>query len=99
MNIQIDREDLLKEKLSTGINIFTGAGFSCLPDEDGNSLPIVSDLCGELCEKFNIDYDTFGNDLEALCALADGDDLQEFLRQKFHVDKINSKYLLLNKKD
>ena len=97
MNIQIDREDLLKEKLSTGINLFTGAGFSCLPNEDGNSLPIVSELCVELCERFNLSYDTFGNDLEALCALADGDDLQDFLRKKFHVDKINSKYLLLNK--
>ncbi|MBQ7898053.1 MAG: SIR2 family protein [Clostridia bacterium] len=95
--MQIDREDLLKEKLLTGINLFTGAGFSCLPNEDGVSLPVVSELCVELCKKFNLPHDTFGNDLEALCALADGNELQEFLRQKFHVDKINSKYLLLNK--
>lgn len=97
MSIIIDREYLFKEKLCTGINLFTGAGFSCLPDEDGNSLPIVTDLCKELCEKYNISYDTFGGDLESICALADGDDLQKFLREKFYVKKINPKYLLLNK--
>lgn len=97
MSIQIDREDLLKEKIKTGINLFTGAGFSCLEDEEGNSLPIVSELCKELCEVFNLPYDTYGDDLEVLCALADGDDLQAFLRKKFHVNSINPKYRLLNK--
>lgn len=97
MDIKIDREDLFAEKLLSGINLFTGAGFSCLPDDEGNSLPTADKLALELCEKFNLSYDTFGNDLESLCALADGDELQDFLRIRFRVCKINSKYLILNK--
>ena len=97
MNIKVDREDLFVEKLLSGINLFTGAGFSCLPDDEGNALPTGDELCSELCKKFSLPYDTFGNDLESLCALADGDELQDFLRQKFKVNKINPKYLLLNK--
>lgn len=97
MAIEIAREDLFKEKLLSGINLFTGAGFSCLPDEDGKSLPTVNELCPEICEKFGLPYDTFGNDLEAICALADGDELDDFLRQKFQVNKFNKKYLILNR--
>lgn len=97
MQIRIDREDLFKEKIFSGINLFTGAGFSCLPDNEGHKLPIVAELCPEICKKFDLSYDTFGNDLEAISALADGIELQEFLRGKFKVEQINSKYLLLNK--
>ena len=97
MVIKIDREDLFAEKVLSGINLFTGAGFSCLPDDEGKFLPTADELALELCKKFNLPYDTFGNDLESLCALADGDELQDFLRNKFKVDKINPKYLLLNK--
>lgn len=97
MGIKIDREDLFAERLFSGINLFTGAGFSCLPDDEGNFLPTADELALELCKKFNLPYDTFGNDLESLCALADGDELQDFLRNKFKVNKINPKYLLLNK--
>lgn len=97
MAIEIAREDLFKEKLLSGINLFTGAGFSCLPDEDGNSLPTVSELCPEICKRFGLSYETFGNDLEAICALADGDELDDFLRQKFQVNKFNKKYLILNR--
>ena len=92
MAIEIAREDLFKEKLLSGINLFTGAGFSCLPDEDGKSLPTVNELCPEICEKFGLPYDTFGNDLEAICALADGDELDDFLRQKFQVNKFMLKW-------
>ena len=73
MDILIEREELLKEKLKLGIHLFTGAGFSCLKNENGNSLPIVSELCKEICDKFDFQYDTFGDDLESLCALAEGD--------------------------
>lgn len=95
--MKVEREDLFVEKLMTGVNLFTGAGFSGLPDDDGNSLPTADELCPELCRNFNLSYETFGNDLEALCALVDNDELQDFLRKKFTVKKINSRYLLLNR--
>ncbi len=97
MDIEIGRIDLFKEKLLTGINLFTGAGFSCLPDEDGKKLPTGDELCPEICERFGLSYEVFGSDLEAICALADGDELDSFLREKFRVEKINLKYLILNK--
>ncbi|UYO62189.1 SIR2 family protein [Acetobacterium wieringae] len=97
MKIKIDREDLFKEKLQSGINLFTGAGFSCLPDEEGNQLPVANELCQEICKKFDLSYETFGNDLESISTLADGDEYQSFLRNKFKVSQINKKYLLLNR--
>lgn len=97
MQIRIDREDLFREKILSGINFFTGAGFSCLPDDEDYKLPVVAELCPEICKKFDLPYDTFGNDLETISALADGNELQEFLRSKFKVKKINIKYLLLNR--
>ncbi len=97
MRIRIDREDLFREKLLSGINLFTGAGFSCLSDIDGNKLPIADELCPEICAKFNLSYEVFGNDLENICALANEDELQDYLRKKFTIYKINEKYMLLNK--
>lgn len=97
MKAQIDRKELFLEKLQSGINLFTGAGFSCLPDDDNKSLPTADELCWEICEKFDLSHERFGGDLEALCALADDDGLQKFLRQKFKVTKFNPKYLILNK--
>ncbi len=94
---KFDRQDLFKEKLFKGINLFTGAGFSCLADEDGNKLPLADELCKEICNRFELSYDVFGSDLETVCAIAQGDELQELLRKKFSVEKINEKYLLLNK--
>lgn len=97
MSINIDRIDLFREKLLTGINLFTGAGFSCLPNNEGVSLPTANELCPELCQKFNLSYDTFGDDLEAICALADGNQLQNFFRKRFKVSNISDKYFILNR--
>lgn len=94
--IPIDKENLFKEKLQTGINLFTGAGFSCLPDEDGVHLPTREELCPEICEKFGVSAD-FGTDLESLSALAEGTMYQRFLRERFTVTKCSSEYLLLNR--
>ena len=53
-NNNIDCVEMFRVALQKGINLFTGAGFSVLPDADGNVLPIASDLCGEICERFSI---------------------------------------------
>ena len=49
MSAKIERAELFKERLKSGINVFTGAGFSCLPDSLGNSLPTAEELCSEIC--------------------------------------------------
>lgn len=96
MNINIKRENLFKEKLLTGINLFTGAGFSCLPDEDNKKLPTVSGLCTDICDEFHISED-FGDDLESISALAEGNAYQDFLRRKFKISKCNKDYYLINR--
>ena len=97
MEIQIDRKNLFKEKMLSGINLFTGAGFSCLPDAEGHKLPVAAELCREMCEKFDLSYESFGDDLEIISSLVDGPEFQEYLRNKFKVETINMKYLLLNR--
>lgn len=49
--VPIDSRHLFFEKLHTGINLFTGAGFSVLKDSSGNGLPVASDLGTDLCKK------------------------------------------------
>lgn len=97
MSVCIDREDLFKNYLLFGINLFTGAGFSCLPDDSGKTLPVATDLCKEICINFELEQDIYGDDLETVSTIVDGSEFQDFLRRKFTVDKINSKYLLLNR--
>ena len=89
MEIQIDRKNLFKEKMLSGINLFTGAGFSCLPDSEGHKLPVAAELCREMCEKFDLSYESFGDDLEIISTLVDGPEFQEYLRNKFKVETIN----------
>ncbi len=94
MGILIDREALFKEKMKTGINLFTGSGFSVLP-YNGVTLPTGSALCKEVCTRFEIS-ENYENDLETISALAPKQGLQEYLRDKFTVSGCNELYLYIN---
>lgn len=51
--MNIENEHLFNNALSTGINLFVGAGFSILAkDEDGNRLPLGSELSKELAAMY-----------------------------------------------
>lgn len=98
MAIQIDKIEMFKEALSTGINLFTGAGFSKLPDATGNTLPDASELCGEICHNFSISA-TYTNDLERLSNIVNlraKTQFQEYLRKKYTVTSYNKLYDVLN---
>ena len=98
MAIQIDKIEMFKEALSTGINLFTGAGFSKLPDATGNTLPDASELCGEICHNFSISA-TYANDLERLSNIVNlraKTKFQEYLRKKYTVTSYNKLYDVLN---
>lgn len=96
MGIKIKHAELFKEKLRSGINVFTGAGFSCLPNASGYSLPTAKELCTEICSAFSLP-DEFSDDLEALSALAPKQQLQDLLRKKFTIIEYNDSYDVLNK--
>ena len=95
MNPEIDLPQLFKEKLETGINLFTGAGFSCLPNSSGFRLPIGGELSKEICSRFNID-EMFADDLETATTLAPKQELQEFLRNRYTITEYNELYDVLN---
>ena len=98
MAIQIDKIEMFKEALSTGINLFTGAGFSKLPDATGNTLPDASELCGEICHNFSISA-TYTNDLERLSNIVNlraKTQFQEYLRKKYTVTSYSKLYDVLN---
>ena len=98
MAIQIDKVEMFKEALFTGINLFTGAGFSKLPDATGKSLPDASELCGEICHNFSISA-AYGNDLERLSNIVNlraKTQFQEYLRKKYTVTSYNKLYDVLN---
>ncbi len=40
MAVRIEDEEVFKDALIHGINLFTGAGLSVLPDANGNVLPL-----------------------------------------------------------
>ncbi len=97
MIIRIDNENLFKEKLKNGINLFVGAGFSCLPDEKGNTLPIGNELAKEICDKFEVEQ-IYSDDLPTASALVrNKHDLQNFLRERFRVTSYNPAYMAINK--
>ncbi len=96
MGAKIDNSELFLEKLRTGICLFTGAGFSTLPDKDGKKLPTSSDLAKELAKKFDID-EAFGDDLSYISEQCPPNELDEFLREKFTINSYNPLYNILNK--
>lgn len=97
--IVIDKEELFKEALQLGFNLFTGAGFSTLPSPEGKCLPHAADLAKEICEKFNIN-EKFANDLEKLSGILNTrskQQFQDYLRKKFTINSYNPLYNVLDK--
>jgi hypothetical protein len=98
--MKIEHEDTLKKALVEGINIFLGAGFSILAqDENGNNLPTGNELVEELVSKFDCGH-LKNLPLDKLCTIIrkkHGVRLDEFLKKRFTVKKFNSAYAnLLN---
>ncbi|WP_455031556.1 SIR2 family protein [Oribacterium sp.] len=95
----IDRVEIFKVALQSGINLFTGAGFSKLPDAEGNLLPDANELCPQICERFVIDA-RYKNDLEKLSNIVNlrhKDAFQKYLREKFTVSSYNHQYDILDR--
>lgn len=99
MALKIEYEELFKQKLTNGINLFTGAGFSVLPDTENVKLPDSQQLCEEIYKSFKIDF-SYGNDLESLSTIVEAtasQRYQAFLRKRFTVKKYNDLYNSINK--
>jgi len=98
MNPEIDNINTFKSALKTGINIFTGAGFSTLINTDGTGLPTSNELAEEIAKKFSIPF--YKDDINKTFDIAStkyGSELQSHLRRRFNVKTCNDKYYALNK--
>ena len=95
----IQYEEIFYDKLKTGINLFTGAGFSVLPSPSGKCLPVASDLENEICRKFNI-TNLIGAGLELISMQAsrlNANGFDTFLRERYRVDSSNPLYDVINR--
>lgn len=96
--VDIKNRNLFFDNLKRGINIFTGAGFSKLQSPSGNILPDASELCEQICNKFNIST-AYAKDLEMLSSILKRnckDAFQKYLREQFTVTDYNELYNVLN---
>lgn len=97
--IEIDNRNIFFENLKTGINLFTGAGFSILESPSGNTLPTADELCEEIRTKFNLDV-IYSNNLEKLSSILKRNckkEFQSYLREKYTIHDYNELYDVLNK--
>lgn len=97
--IEIDNRNIFFDKLKTGINLFTGAGFSVLESPSGNRLPTADALCEDICKRFDVDT-KIAKDLEKVSSILKRNcktEFQEYLRGKYIVQDYNELYDVLNK--
>ena len=97
--IEIDNRNIFFEKLRTGINLFTGAGFSVLEDSNGRKLPTAKALGEELCTVFNVNA-AYATDLEKLSSILKRNskkEFQDYLRKRYMVSEYNNLYDAINK--
>lgn len=92
MSINIQCEELFKSRLLTGINLFTGAGFSTLDSPSGYRLPTAQQLCEEIIDKFSISEVSKDDGLDYVSEFCPESDYQNYLRERFSVTDYNSLY-------
>lgn len=96
--MQIDNEALLRSSLSSGINLFLGAGFSLLATSKIGLLPLGSKLNEELQKKFLSAPVSLS--LPQTCqviARARKSELQDYLTQRFRVTEYDANYHAIEK--
>ncbi len=92
--MKIQNESLFRHSLTTGINLFLGAGFSVAASSSGKSLPAGDGLKNELIDHFKRTKPS-SLSLPQLCqiiASTQRDALAQFFHGRFHVDEFPSEY-------
>lgn len=97
MGISIQCEEVFKNRLSTGINLFTGAGFSTLKSPSNNCLPTGKQLCKEIIEHFSLSDVSEDDGLDYVSEFCPESEYQNYLRERFSVTDYNPLYNSLMK--
>lgn len=91
--MNIENEHLFNNALSTGINLFVGAGFSILAkDEDGNRLPLGSELSKELAAMYGKSESFSLSQIASILEATDKDGLRRYLNKRFSVKTVDPLY-------
>mgnify|MGYP003307890600 CR=1 FL=1 len=98
MGLTIDNENLFKQAITDGVNLFVGAGFSLLAkDADGKQLPLGGELNEELRTHFGKNSIL---PLPQLCTILEKSNKEAFhnyLKNRFSVKYIDTRYYSINK--
>lgn len=93
--MQVESENLFRDALRSGINLFLGAGFSLLAkDKDGTALPLGSQLATELAREFDL-TDTNALSLPQICTIIERsqkDRLRSYLKKRLTVGDFDPSY-------
>jgi hypothetical protein len=94
--MRIEIEEIFKQGLQNGVNLFLGAGFSVgCKNIEGLTLPIGNELATELAEKFL----TPKLDLTKVTAIIESkskDELSDYLRKRFSISEFDDLYKSLD---
>jgi hypothetical protein len=100
--MQIENENTFRAAIGKQVNLFLGAGFSTLAqDNEGNDLPLGGELAKELRAAFELE-ELVSVDLPQLCTIISAsraDELRQFLVDRFTVGSFSTKYKALCRLD
>lgn len=98
--MHIEKENTLRAAIKSGINLFVGAGFSCLAENSaGLDLPVGDMLKSELCKYFNL-QSCACLELSKVCTIIEQRDpaaFRLFLKQRFTVERYDERYESITK--
>lgn len=94
----IQNENSLLQALQTGINMFTGSGFSTLAkDKEGHNLPTGGELCRELQDIFKKPYVDNLSHISTILERTQRDEFYKYLIGRFNVEYIDPLYYSINR--
>lgn len=95
--MKITNQNFFEHTISTGINLFLGAGFSILAkDCAGRALPVGNGLRDELSEKFSKSNAFSLPQLSTIIGSINKGDLQQYLTERFTVVEYDTRYMAIN---
>jgi len=97
--IEVENAASFLQAARTGINIFTGAGWSTLAKSNLGPLPVGNTLSKELRDKFSVDPNEALDlpQLSTVIAARDAPGLEQYLRERFTVTELDPRYRVLEK--
>lgn len=97
--IEVENAASFLQAARTGINIFTGAGWSAMAESSIGPLPVGDVLSNELRAKFGVDPNGSLDlpQLSTVIAARDAPGLEDFLRKRFTVSEFDPSYRVLEK--